>query len=301
MKMKSIKRIVPVLLVSAMLTGGLTACGSNGGTTGSKAATGSMTSSTKMATEKFPAFKGKDFDGNDVDESIFGQNDVTLVNFWFNGCSACVNEMPELEEFGKKLKEKGAELIGINAGTASDEKGLAEAKDILSKQGATYRNLILPQDHEYVRKIFSFPTTILVDKNGNIIGDPIVGDIKDEKRQEEILKAVEDIKAGNNTGVKSDTPNESEMDKLVAQEQEIFLSEHKAIWDKVFATINKEEASKTDKSYPEFLKSAVEKIKDQFTADELKNIDEDLAKVAEIEKKLDELYKSMDNKASKNK
>lgn len=325
-KMKSIKKIVPVFLVTAMMAATITACGSKSGSgsmaSGNKAASGSMTSDNKAASgsmtsdnkatsgnmassskaategEKFPAFKGKDFDGNDVDESIFTKNEVTLVNFWFNGCAACVNEMPALEKFGKKLKEHGAELIGINAGTASTDEGLAEAKDILAKQGATYRNLILPEDHEYVRKIFSFPTTILVDKNGNIVGNPIVGDLEDEKKQEEILKAVEDIKAGNTAEVaKSGDPVGGEFDKLMAQEQEIFNT-HKDIWDKVFAGVNKADAEKnSDMPYVDFIKSQIESnMKDKFTADELKTIDEDLAKVAEIEKKIQELNPATDNK-----
>lgn len=235
-----IKRILPVFMVTAMLVATMTACGSkdNSGsmTTGNK----TVASSNKAAGEKFPGFKGKDFEGNDVDESLFSKNEATLVNFWFNGCSACVNEMPALEEFSKKLKEQGAELIGINAGTASDEKGLAEAKDILSKQGVTYRNLILPDDHEYVRKIFSFPTTVIVDKNGNIVGDPILGAIEDEKKQAEILKVIKEIKAGNGvtSSVTSDksATNDDPTAPLYEEENKIF-AENQDTWNKLFSKI----------------------------------------------------------------
>jgi len=233
---KTIKKIIPVFLVAAMLAASVTACGNKSGD--NAVASGSKT----VTAEKFPGFKGKDFDGNDVDESLFSKNEATLVNFWFNGCSACVNEMPALEKFSKKLKEQGAELVGINAGTASDEKGLAEAKDILSKQGVTYRNLILPQDHEYVRKIFSFPTTVIVDKNGNIIGDPIVGAIEDEKKQEEILKVIEQVKAGNGVTatVTSDksTASADPAAALYEEENKIF-AENSDTWNKLFSKIKK--------------------------------------------------------------
>ena len=291
----TIKRILPVFMVTAMLAATITACGSkdNQGsmTTGSK----TVASSNKAAGEKFPGFKGKDFEGNDVDESLFSKNEATLVNFWFNGCSACVNEMPALEEFSKKLKEQGAELIGINAGTASDEKGLAEAKDILSKQGATYRNLILPNDHEYVRKIFSFPTTVIVDKNGNIIGQPIVGAIEDEKKQAEILKVIEEIKAGN--GVTSSVTSEQSAANddptapLYEEENKIFAA-NQDTWNKLFSKIKKDQAEENvEKPYVEFLKEQLEASKADFTEDEIKTINEGLEKIDEIEKKIAELKK----------
>ena len=292
---KTIKKIIPVFLVAAMLAASVTACGNKGG--GNANASGSnMTQGSKtMTAEKFPSFKGKDFDGNDVDESLFSKNEATLVNFWFNGCSACVNEMPALEEFSKKLKEQGAELVGINAGTASDEKGLAEAKDILSKQGVTYRNLILPQDHEYVRKIFSFPTTVIVDKNGNIIGDPIVGAIEDEKKQEEILKVIEQVKAGNGVTatVTSDksTASADPAAALYEEENKIF-AENSDTWNKLFSKIKKDEAEKNaEKPYVEFLTEQLEAAKSDFTEEEIKTITEGLVKIAEIEKKIEELRK----------
>ena len=292
---KTIKKIIPVFLVAAMLAASVTACGNKGG--GNANASGSnMTQGSKtMTAEKFPSFKGKDFDGNDVDESLFSKNEATLVNFWFNGCSACVNEMPALEEFSKKLKEQGAELVGINAGTASDEKGLAEAKDILSKQGVTYRNLILPQDHEYVRKIFSFPTTVIVDKNGNIIGDPIVGAIEDEKKQEEILKVIEQVKAGNGVTatVTSDksTASADPAAALYEEENKIF-AENPDTWNKLFSKIKKDEAEKNaEKPYVEFLTEQLEAAKADFTEDEIKTITDGLTRIAEIEKKIEELRK----------
>ena len=292
---KTIKKIIPVFLVAAMLAASVTACGNKGG--GNANASGSnMTQGSKtMTAEKFPSFKGKDFDGNDVDESLFSKNEATLVNFWFNGCSACVNEMPALEKFSKKLKEQGAELVGINAGTASDEKGLAEAKDILSKQGVTYRNLILPNDHEYVRTIFTFPTTVIVDKNGNIIGDPIVGAIEDEKKQEEILKVIEQVKAGNGVTatVTSDksTASADPAAALYEEENKIF-AENPDTWNKLFSKIKKDEAEKNaEKPYVEFLTEQLEAAKADFTEDEIKTITEGLVKIAEIEKKIEELRK----------
>ena len=203
--------------------------------------------------------------------------------------------MPALEKFSKKLKEEGAELVGINAGTASDEKGLAEAKDILSKQGVTYRNLILPNDHEYVRTIFTFPTTVIVDKNGNIIGDPIVGAIEDDKKQEEILKVIEQVKAGNGVTAKvTSDENTAAADPAAAlyEEENKIFAENSDTWNKLFSKIKKDEAEKNaSKPYAEFLTEQFEAAKTDFTEEESKVIKEGLTKIAEIEKKIEELRK----------
>ena len=258
------------------------------------------TSTTETAdAQMFPKFKGKDFDGKDVDESLFSKNEVTLVNFWFNGCAACVNEMPALEKFNKKLKEHGAEIVGVNV-EATDEATLKDAKDILSKQGATYRNIVINGGDDakaYLAKIFSFPTTVMVDKKGNIIGDPIVGNLEDEKKQEEIIKMIEQVKAGNSVSstvtqgqVKEGqaTGSNDELAALTAKENEVFAA-HQDLWNKVFATMNKDQIEQTQNMpYDQVLKAQVEANKSQFSAEELKTLEEDIAKIAEIEKDLAE-------------
>ena len=93
--------------------------------------------------QKFPAFTGKDLDGNDVDSStLFSGNAVTVVNFWFTTCNPCVGELGELDALNKELAEKGGALIGVNTFTLDgDESAIAEAKDVLAKKGATYQNV----------------------------------------------------------------------------------------------------------------------------------------------------------------
>ena len=143
--------------------------------------------------QKFPAFTGKDLDGNDVDSStLFSANAVTVVNFWFTTCNPCVGELGELDALNKELVEKGGALIGVNTFTLDgDESAIAEAKDVLSKKGATYQNVYFASDGEagkFTTNIFAYPTTYVVDRNGNIVGDPIVGAIT-EKKQAEALQA----------------------------------------------------------------------------------------------------------------
>ena len=143
--------------------------------------------------QKFPAFEGKDLDGNTVKSSeLFAKNAVTVVNFWFTTCNPCVGELAELDALNKELAEKGGALIGVNTFTLDgDETAISEAKDVLAKKGATYQNVYFASDGEagkFTTNIFAYPTTYVVDRNGNIVGDPIVGAIT-EKKQAEALQA----------------------------------------------------------------------------------------------------------------
>ena len=142
---------------------------------------------TKM--ERFPSFVGKDLDGNDINsDELFGKNAVTVVNFWFTTCKPCVGELSELDELNKKLQGKGGSLIGINTFTLDgQEDAIKEAKDVLEKKGANYQNVYFASDSEagdFTSKIFAYPTTYVVDRYGNIIGDPIVGAITNKKQAE---------------------------------------------------------------------------------------------------------------------
>ena len=143
--------------------------------------------------QKFPAFEGKDLDGNTVKSSeLFAKNAVTVVNFWFTTCNPCVGELAELDALNKELAEKGGALIGVNTFTLDgDEAAISEAKNVLAKKGATYQNVYFASDGEagkFTTNIFAYPTTYVVDRNGNIVGDPIVGAIT-EKKQAEALQA----------------------------------------------------------------------------------------------------------------
>ena len=143
--------------------------------------------------EKFPAFTGKDLDGKDVTSGdIFSQNAVTVVNFWFTTCGPCVGELEDLDALNRELAEKGGAVIGINAFTLDgDEKAIQEAKELLMKKGAAYQNVYFPSDSEagrFAAMVYAFPTTYVVDRSGNIVGDPIIGAIT-SKSQEKTLKA----------------------------------------------------------------------------------------------------------------
>ena len=146
--------------------------------------------------QKFPAFEGKDLDGNPVkSDDLFSGNAVTVVNFWFTTCNPCVGELAELDALNKELAEKGGSLIGVNTFTLDgDEAAISEAKDVLAKKGATYQNVYFPSDGEagkFTANIFAYPTTYVVDRSGNIVGEPIVGAITEKKQAETLQKLID--------------------------------------------------------------------------------------------------------------
>ena len=146
--------------------------------------------------QKFPSFEGKDLDGNEVkSDELFSANAVTVVNFWFTTCNPCVGELGDLDALNKELADKGGALIGVNAFTLDgDETAIADAKDVLAKKGATYQNVYFDSSSAagaFTANIFAFPTTYVVDRNGNIVGEPIVGAIT-EKNQAETLQSLID-------------------------------------------------------------------------------------------------------------
>ena len=145
---------------------------------------------------KFPAFDGRDLDGNEVKSgTLFAGNTVTVVNFWITTCSPCVGELADLDALNKRLAEKGGAVIGINSFTLDGDKtAINDAKDILTKKGVSYKNVWFDSKSEagkFTSGLFSYPTTYVVDKNGNIVGDPIVGAITGKKQAEALEKLID--------------------------------------------------------------------------------------------------------------
>ena len=157
---------------------------------------GSMQKSDDGSMQKFPTFEGKDLDGNTVkSDELFSGNAVTVVNFWFTTCNPCVGELADLDALNRELAEKGGALIGVNTFTLDgDEAAISEAKDVLAKKNATYQNVYFASDGEagkFTTNIFAYPTTYVVDRNGNIVGEPIVGAITEKNQAEALQKLID--------------------------------------------------------------------------------------------------------------
>ena len=168
MKNKLTKKIMTLAMCATMLFS-LAACGG---------------SEIDTETTPFPEITGNDFQGKAVTNDIFSDYEVTIVNFWNNGCGTCIEEMPELEEMYQEFKERNINLIGVGADSGESEEKLAFAKEIINSKNVTYMNISPNIDSELytdmIEDLFSYPTTIVVDKNGNIVGTPIVGNVKNQ-------------------------------------------------------------------------------------------------------------------------
>ena len=163
-------------------------------------ATDSSAASDSGADTDSSAFKnisGTDFDGNKIDESLFSNNAVTVLNFWFSGCKPCVAELSKLNELNEAIKSMGGQVIGVNTETFDgNETAIEEAKSILESQGAEYRNVCFDSDSDaaqYASNIMAFPTTILVDRNGNIVGEPMLGGIDQQENYDQLMEQIQSV------------------------------------------------------------------------------------------------------------
>ena len=189
------KSLPTILLLSLILI--LTSCST---CSKDKACCGGSASSGNAGSDmqSFPAFTGSDLDGGSVSSDIFAENSVTVVNFWFSSCAPCVGELPELNALNEELMEKGGAVIGINTDTlGGSSDSISEAKKILEKQGALYRNLYFDDASkdaiDFANSITAFPTTYLVDRSGNIIGEPLRGSIDNEESMKMLKEQIDKI------------------------------------------------------------------------------------------------------------
>ena len=176
---------------SAGAAGDSVSAGAAGMTGGSANTAGGNAGTAGDSAEAFPSFEGQDLDGNPVDSAtLFSNNAVTVVNFWFTTCKPCVGELPDLEALHQELAKKGGAVIGINAFTLdSNAKEIEDAKSILEQQGVTYQNICFASDSDaglFTAGLYAFPTTYVVDRNGRIVGDPIVGAISSDEQMKKL-------------------------------------------------------------------------------------------------------------------
>ena len=147
----------------------------------------------------FPQFEGKDLDGNKVDSSVFAENAVTVVNFWFNECKPCVEELSEMNALNDRIKEQGGEVLGVNVGALDgDEQNIATAKQILETKGAKYRNIYFDSDSDagkFALGVTAFPTTYVIDRNGNIVGEALMGGIDNDENLSTLQNTIDEVLA----------------------------------------------------------------------------------------------------------
>ena len=114
-------------------------------------------------------FDAEDIYGNPVNEGIFSNKDITIVNIWGTYCGPCISEMPELGEWAKDLPEN-VQIIGLCIDVDSAD-GAREAQSIVEKAGADFTHIAAGTSEFYsiLSGVYAVPTTFMVDRLGNII------------------------------------------------------------------------------------------------------------------------------------
>jgi len=114
---------------------------------------------------------GTDENGNPVSiPALCADYDITLVNFWATWCGPCVSEMPGLAALYEAQKENGIGVIGIWLDPENPEDKAA----VLKGAGTTYPVLTYSEQMDFV-DLSAIPTSIFLDREGYMIGDPVVG------------------------------------------------------------------------------------------------------------------------------
>ena len=123
----------------------------------------------------------KDIDGKEFSSKDFANYDLTMVNVFATWCSPCVQEIPDLAEIQKEMKDKGVNIVGVVTDTVDqtgeNREALEKAKLIRERSKAEYPFLIPDQSNFNGRLsgIQAFPETFFVDKKGQIVGDTYSG------------------------------------------------------------------------------------------------------------------------------
>ena len=161
--MKKIKCLLVVTVMAFVLA----ACGSKGEPVEQK--TEETEETTEVTTNNiFGFFDTQTLEGEEVTEEIFTQADLTMVNIWGTFCGPCINEMPDLGEISREYKDKGFQIVGMLCDVA--EPGDETALQIVEETNADYMHIVASDDLQggILQYVTGVPTTIFVDKNGNI-------------------------------------------------------------------------------------------------------------------------------------
>lgn len=149
----------------------------------------------KAGAKMLPDFKATDQDGKEFSKEDIGKNDATVINLWFTGCSACVEEMAELNDLATKIKgQDKVNFISMCTDKNYDESTKQAYERIVKDKKPTYQALGVENEGDmktFLENIFVYPTTIVVDKNGNVIGDPVEGALTNPDQQAKLQKNIE--------------------------------------------------------------------------------------------------------------
>lgn len=145
-------------------------------------------------------FETQDIDGKAFTDADFANNKLTMVNVFATWCTACIQEIPDLEKLNEEMKDKGVGVVGVVMDTHEDGKDIPEALDkakaIQSKLKTTYP-FLKPDDklmNGRLQGIQALPETFFVDSKGNIVGETYTGAKSLEEWKAVVEKELKNVK-----------------------------------------------------------------------------------------------------------
>ena len=181
MKKKNFIAISSIILSLILLS----SCAGPSATANSTDTTPSSTNTTKenttkenttQASKNVIKFDTTTVEGEPITSEIFKDYKITMINIWATWCDPCIAEMAELSKLQDELPE-GSNLISFALDAGDDEGSKKDALDIIAEYNLKYLSVI--PDANILKYVSSYitgiPTTIFVDRDGNIIGDEILG------------------------------------------------------------------------------------------------------------------------------
>lgn len=128
------------------------------------------------------SFTATDLGGNAVDQSLFKNYKLTMINIWATYCGPCLTEMPDLGKLSEAYRDKGVQIVGIVSDAQNYDGSISEeqaelAREIVEKTGAAYPHLLPSEDlgNIVLWQVSAVPTTVFVDSNGSLVGYAYMG------------------------------------------------------------------------------------------------------------------------------
>lgn len=147
-----------------------------------------------IAGKTISAFKTGDVNGTEINNDIFKDHKITMINVWGTFCSPCIKEMPDLEKIYQEKKGKDFNLIGL-VGDIQNGASPDKALKVIESTKVTYPNLLL--DDVLITDVVSnfdfVPFTIFVDSNGKILDEVVAG----SRTYEQYIEIIDNILKNN--------------------------------------------------------------------------------------------------------
>lgn len=151
-------------------------------------------SETEKVSKNKIQFKTTTLDGKEIESSILESSKLTMINVWATFCQPCIEEMPDIQSLYEEVSSVGVNIIGV-VSDLQDEETKTLAKKILETKGVKYSNIIPDEiiENNVLQNISALPTTLFVDREGNIIGELVVGSRSKEEYKKEIQERLDSM------------------------------------------------------------------------------------------------------------